>query len=55
MQVGTLVRDTDDRSMLGIVVTQQGVIDRWYVKWLSGYWQGSTTSRWEHCLEVICD
>ena len=52
-EVGDLVRDTDDNSMIGIVVGQQGVVNRWYVKWLTGYWQGNTTSRWIGCLEVI--
>jgi hypothetical protein len=53
--VGALVRDIDDNSMIGIVVGQQGTVDRWYVKWLTGYWQGQTTSRWDNCLEEICE
>ena len=53
MQIGDLVRDTDDHTVYGIVVGQQGVINRWYVHWLTGYWQGNTTSRWRSCLEVL--
>ena len=53
MQIGDLVRDTDDHTVYGIVVGQQGVVNRWYVRWLTGYWQGNTTSRWRNCLEVL--
>ena len=56
MQIGDLVRDiADPRVPYGIVVAQQGVIDRWYVSWLTGYWQGKTTSRWSSHLEVVCE
>ena len=57
MRVGDLVRDNTDAfpDMIGIVVGQQGVVNRWYVKWLTGYWQGNTTSRWIGCLEVISE
>ena len=54
-EVGDLVRETQDETMIGIVIGQQGVTARWYVKWLTGYWQGITTSRWEHCLEEVCE
>ena len=54
-EVGDLVRETQDETMIGVVIGQQGVTARWYVKWLTGYWQGNTTSRWEHCLEEVCE
>ena len=54
-EIGDLVRDTDDNSMIGIVVGQQGLTARWYVKWLTGYWQGEVASRWERSLEVACE
>ena len=53
MRVGDLVRDIDDHSMIGIVLGQQGVTTRWYVKWLTGYWQGEVASRWHKGLEII--
>ena len=54
MQTGDLVRDiADPRLPYGIVVGQQGVADRWYIKWFTGYWQGKTTSRWRSHLEVL--
>ena len=54
-EVGDLVRDIDDHSMIGIVLGQQGVTTRCYVKWLTGYWQGQVTSRWHRQVEVICE
>ena len=53
MRLGDLVRDTQDHSMIGIVLGRQGETCRWYVKWLTGYWQGEVTSRWENNLEEI--
>jgi len=53
MQRGDLVRDNAEPEMFGIVVDQQGVTDRWYIRWLTGYWQGRTTSRWCGHLEVL--
>ena len=53
MRIGDLVRETQDHTMIGIVLGRQGVTERWYIKWLTGYWQGNTTSRWGHCLEEI--
>ena len=55
MQIGTLVADTQDHTMIGIVLRRQGLTSRWYVKWLTGYWQGEVTSRWENNLEEICE
>ena len=56
MRVGDLVRDTDDTDMIGIVVGAEDEFrERWYVKWLTGYWQGNTTSRWIGCLEVVSE
>ena len=54
MRIGDLVRDTTcDSEMIGIVLGRQGLTCRWYVKWLTGYWQGEVTSRWENNLEEV--
>ena len=53
MRLGDLVRDSEDPRMIGIVLGRQGETCRWYVRWLTGYWQGEVTSRWENNLEEI--
>ena len=55
MRVGSLVRDIRDPEMIGIVQGRQGVTTRWYIKWLTGYWQGQVVSRWHKQVEVLCE
>ena len=50
MQVGDLVTCPHDRTFIGIIFSQIGVVDRWFVQWNEGTVMGHNGSE----LEVLC-
>ena len=50
MQVGDLVTCPYDRTLIGIIFSQIGVVDRWFVQWNEGTVMGHNGSE----LELVC-